>query len=466
MVDRKRKHLPKIRIPIWIQLACIFTFITVLISAMFSIIIINKQKEELYKHTVKIGMITLDYFASDARIPLLKNDILHLNSLIKNAKSVDGILYGIVVDHEDQIVAHTNLEKIGSTFTEFNKRMGTVRIGDTDYFQYTSPEGQRALNLKKPVTFKDKKLGEVYVGISIDFIEDLIRKNRSTMIIITASVVLFGLLTSAILGIHFSRPISELVEATEEIGGGNYLHRVSLERKDELGNLATAFNHMSKDLWRKSLMQESFGKYVGSDVLDMIMVDPENMWLKGQRNESTTLFADIRGFVAYYSDAKEPEAVVERLNEFFEIATQIIIKHGGYVDKFIGDAILAVFGVPVNKGNHVERAVRTAVDLQKKLKRGNKNGNKFFTSVGISIDSGTVVSGNIGSQVKMEYTVIGDSVNTASRLNGLAGAGEIIISSNVYEKIKDIIDIKALGSKKIKGIPYPIEVYKVLDIKD
>ena len=126
----------------------------------------------------------------------------------------------------------------------------------------------------------------------------------------------------------------------------------------------------------------------------------------------------------------EPEEVVEQLNEYFEIATKAIIQFGGFVDKFIGDAILGVFGVPVFRQDHVERAVRAAIYLQHKLNSSGLSGNKLLGSIGIGIDTGIIVSGNIGSQVKMEYTVIGDCVNVASRLNGLAGPGEIIISDS------------------------------------
>ena len=223
------------------------------------------------------------------------------------------------------------------------------------------------------------------------------------------------------LGFHFSRPISNLVLATGEIGSGNYQHKIILARNDELGNLATAFNRMGEELWKNSLMQKSFGKYIGSEVLEMIMANPENDWLKGHRNEATIVFIDIRGFSSY-SELKEPEEIVEKLNEYFEIATQAIQDHGGYVDKFIGDAVLGVFGVPVYHKDHAERGVRCCKRYAKRVSEKARNGNGLLQSVGIGINSGVVVSGNIGSQDKMEYTVIGDSVNLAAHLiqNGQA----------------------------------------------
>jgi adenylate cyclase len=223
---------------------------------------------------------------------------------------------------------------------------------------------------------------------------------------------------------------------------------------------------MAKELWKKLMIQQSFGRYVSPEVLDMILSHPEESWLKGTRNEATILFTDVRGFTPY-SEAKKPEEVVEDLNEYFWIATECILKYGGYVDKFIGDAVLGVFGVPIAQADHAERAVKATVEMQRALQeRAGQSNNILLSRVGIGINSGVVVSGTLGSQVKMEYTVIGDSVNTASRLNGLAGPGEIIISKSVYELTKHLVSTKALPPQPIKGKSEMVEVFQVLGLKE
>jgi adenylate cyclase len=459
------ERLPAPRIPIWLQLSIATILVILLTTFVLNFVILNRQKERLYLESVKIGMVSLKYFADNARIPLLQDNILRLNTIIKNANNVEGLLYAVIVDNGQVIKAHTNHNMIGRAFEKVDNMENVVKKGDITYFNYTLPSGKHVLNLSQPVTFKDKQLGEVHVGVSLDFIERLVQKERSSVILITLSIILFGMVLAILLGFRFSRPISKLVLATQEIGKGNYRHKVGLARNDELGNLAAAFDQMGEELWKNSLMQRSFGKYVGAEVLEMIMAKPERTWLKGHRNEATIFFADIRGFT-HYSDEKEPEDVVDELNEYFEIATRVIVRHGGYVDKFMGDAVLGVFGVPVYRKDHVERAVRAAIYLQNELKKANKSDNKLLGSIGIGIDSGVVVSGNIGSQVKMEYTVIGDSVNVASRLNGLAGPGEVIISNTVYEQLGDMIAVKALPLQRIKGKPEPIEIFKVLSIRE
>lgn len=266
-------------------------------------------------------------------------------------------------------------------------------------------------------------------------------------------------------GLRFSRPVSALVEATSEFARGNYEYKVDLKRNDEFGTLGNAFNRMGTELFRQSMMRESFGKYVGPEVLDMIMRSSGQTWLKGQKSVASILFADIRGFTGY-AEGKEPEEVVEKLNEFFSIATEVILANDGYIDKFIGDSVLAIFGVPIYQPDHMERCIRSAIAMQEALHRASGQGNDLLASVGIGISSGIVVAGNIGSQVKMEYTVIGDSVNVASYVNSLAGSGEIFVSSDADTLPGDHFDIRPLEPQKVKGREELVKVYQVVGIKE
>jgi len=459
------ERLPAPSIPIWLKLS--FVIITIVIATVVSIsfVTLNRQKKQLYEQTVKIGTVSLNYFANNARIPLLNNNILQLNTLIKGVAGVDGLIYAAIVDRNNIVKAHSNLFEIGNLFKQFDKIKKVTSKDLVTYFEYTHVSGLRMLNLTCPVIFKEKELGKVYVGVSIDFIEEMISKESLPIILTTLMVLFCSVVVSVLLGIGFSRPVSKLVLATQKIGEGDYKHRIKMKRNDELGNLALAFNQMSEDLMKKSLMQESFGKYVGTEVLDMILKNPESQWLKGYKNEATIIFTDIRGFMSSSAE-KEPEDIVEKLNEYFEIVTDIVMDHGGYVDKFIGDAVLSVFGIPVYHKDHVARASRAALEIQKKLLEITKeSGNELLSSVGIGIDTGLVISGNIGSQVKMEYTVIGDCVNVASRLNALAGPGEVVISSNVRGQLGEMITFDALLPQNIKGLKKKVETFRLRSFK-
>lgn len=456
-------RLPRPSMPIWIQLSVTIMVVIVLTAVTMDFFILNRQKEQLYQRTLKIGLVSLNYFDNNAKIPLLKDNLLQLNSLLKNAAHVEGIVYAFITDNDNKIKAHTDLNMIGETFPEFERVENVQRKGEDCYFTHRTADGRQVLNICRPVLFQDVRLGTVHVGVSIDFIQDLIGKERVTLFVTTLVIILFSLALSVLMGFRYSLPVKKLVVATHEISRGNYRHKVNLNRNDELGNLARAFNQMGEDLWRNSMMEESFGKYIGNDVLELIMTDPQRTWLKGNKNVATILFTDIRGFTAF-SDEREPEQVIDMLNEYLEIVSRVVISFGGYVDKFIGDAVMGVFGVPVFRKNHVERGLRAALEIQSELQKAAKNGNTLLSAVGIGMDTGVIVSGNIGSQDKMEYTVIGGNVNAASRLCDLAAAGEIIIGRNVYTRIRNLVTVESQPARVIKGFSEPVETYRVLGL--
>ncbi len=458
------ERIPRARIPMWMQMAVATTFVIVVTIITLSLVVLSKQKDRLYEQTVRMGTVSLNYFANNAKFPLLEEDILRLNTLIKEASNVEGLRYALITDTKDKIKAHTDVNLIGLPFKHFTDNPVLHRKGEVIYYTYQQAGGARILDLYRAINLKDKNLGQVHVGISLDFIEELIQDERVSVIFVTLGVILLGLAVAVAYGFRFSRPISHIVKATEEIARGNYQYRVPLTRNDELGNLAVAFNHMGQELWKNAMTQKSFGKYVGTEVLDMILANPETDWLKGTRNEATIIFCDVRGFTSYATE-KSPEQVVEALNAYLEIATSVIIKYGGYIDKFIGDAVMGVFGVPVFRQDHVERAVRAAMFMQDELHKQSLHGNQLLASVGISIHTGIVVAGNVGSQSKMEYTVIGDSVNVTSRLNALAGTGEVVVSRQVKEKIDHLMTTESLGPQNLKGKSEPVEAFKVLQMQ-
>jgi adenylate cyclase len=270
---------------------------------------------------------------------------------------------------------------------------------------------------------------------------------------------------AVIIGIGFARPISRLVLATREIGKGNFQYRVERVRGDEFGDLTSAFNYMSRELWKKLVMTKSFGSYVSPEILEMVLANPDGDLLGGKRMEVTVVFTDIRGFTAY-AEANPPEHVVEHVNEYFRIATRHIHDHAGYVDKFIGDAVLGVFGAPLAQPDHALRALRASVAMQREFLAQDATRNPLLARVGIGINSGVAISGDLGSEVKRQYSVIGDCVNVASRLNALAAGGKIIISRSTLEAAGDALVVTALPRAAVKGKTEPIEVFEVTALKE
>ena len=455
-----REGLPSPRVPIWLQLS-IATIVVLTVSiSIFSYVLMERQREHLFDHTVKPGIVSLKYVADNAKVPFLTEDILALNTLVTNAASVEGHLYAFIVNNGGVIKAHTDLEQIEQRFRPFENVGKEYRKGDVHYFNYTLGD-RHVLNLSAPILFQGKKLGDVHVGLSTDFIRNLFVSERAVIALVTLFFICAGTVGAVLYSLRFSRPLSSLVEATSQIARGNYDFKVNLNSRDELGMLGDAFNRMGTELHHQSIVRESFGKYVGPEVLEMIMQNPAHSWLKGKKSEASILFADIRGFTGY-SEGKEPEEVVEKLNEFFAVATDVVLDHGGYIDKFIGDSVLAVFGIPVSRDDHLRICIEAAVEMQRRLGEASRNGNFFLHSVGIGIASGVVVAGNIGSQVKMEYTVIGDSVNIAAYVKNIARPGEILVCCRAEQELSDIVEVEPLQPLKIKEREGLVRLFKVV----
>lgn len=223
-----------------------------------------------------------------------------------------------------------------------------------------------------------------------------------------------------------------------------------------------------QELLERRRVTEIFGRYVAPEVVNQILKNgEEGLKLGGTRRELTVLFVDIRGFTPL-SERAEPEEIVEILNEYLDLAANCIFKHDGTLDKFIGDAAMAIFNAPLLLDDHPMRAVEAAwamkegsAALERKLVERFGFGVKF----GLGIHSGPAVFGNIGSKSRMDYTAIGDTVNTAARLESNAKPGQIILSEAVYHVVKDRIMANSLGEIKVKGKEQGITIYELEGLK-
>lgn len=218
----------------------------------------------------------------------------------------------------------------------------------------------------------------------------------------------------------------------------------------------------------KRRLKNLFQRFISPQVVDNLLKSTNKSIIVSKRTQISVMFADIRNFT-YYSDLQEPEEIVKILNEFFSSAIEVIFKYGGTVDKFMGDAIMAIFGAPVFYNDYAEKSVLCAIEIQNRIKvlqeRWLSKGYPKF-EIGIGIATGEALVGIIGPSQKVEYTAIGSTVNLASRLEGLAKEGEILICERTYEKIKNKFLIEDLGYVNIKGKEKPVHIYKVVGVSE
>ncbi|MBM9576553.1 adenylate/guanylate cyclase domain-containing protein [Leptospira sp. 201903070] len=286
------------------------------------------------------------------------------------------------------------------------------------------------------------------------------KRNLYLMFVVVNVSILFVFFYSR----RLTRPILKLVDASKEIEKGNFQLTLEAESGDEIGKLTTSFVEMGKGLSDRDKMKDAFGKFVNKDIAEMVLKG--EVKLGGDKRECVILFSDIRNFTSL-SEKIEPELVVEFLNQYFTAMVKCINANGGSVNKYIGDAIMAVWGELGHTEFDTEKAIQAALDMRKSLVQFNKNRGtdkkpKIF--IGIGINTGEVIAGQIGSEDRLEYTVIGDTVNLASRVESLTKVfgADILITGNSYEKVKGIFVLEKLKPIKVKGKKSLQTIYAVL----
>ncbi len=262
-----------------------------------------------------------------------------------------------------------------------------------------------------------------------------------------------------------ARPAGHLAGRMAEVRKGALDVLARVGGPDTFGQLCSDFNGMVEGLRQREMLRETFGRYVSSQVAEEILSG--RLELGGELRTATVLFSDIRGFTRM-SEHLSPEEVVGFLNRYLDIMVDCVFDHGGVLDKFIGDSIMAVFGAPVSKGEaeDARAAVACAVEMSQRLDTLNAERateDQPPIEIGIGVHTGPLVAGNIGSQKFMEYTVIGDTVNLSSRIEGMTKqlGRRILVSDTTAKLAGEGFDLKAIDTMEVRGREAPVRVYSV-----
>ncbi|MEP7324869.1 MAG: adenylate/guanylate cyclase domain-containing protein, partial [Gemmatimonadota bacterium] len=230
-----------------------------------------------------------------------------------------------------------------------------------------------------------------------------------------------------------------------------------------LAALSIKNSRYADQIQREAMVRSNFERYFAPNVAAEIAMSQDAIKLGGEKRPITVLFSDIRGFTRL-SEHMNPDEIAQLLTDYFTEMVDVIFEHGGTLDKFIGDAIMALWGAPIAHADDTDRAMQAAIGMQRSLKELNakwKNEGRPEISIGIGINFGEVFAGNIGSHKRLEYTVIGDSVNVASRLCGRAEKGEILISQRFYDQLKERPTVEAMEPLSVKNRNQPVPVLRV-----
>jgi len=290
---------------------------------------------------------------------------------------------------------------------------------------------------------------------------------------VIGAVVLGVLLSFAVawfLGRRLASPIGALLAQADHLAHRRFGERVTIDTGDELAVLGHALSGAAGELQasearvaQEVAIRSDLGRYLPAEIVERVVSREQDMQLGGQKRTITVLFADVVGFTPL-TERLAAEDTVKLLNELFTLLTEIVFRHGGTIDKFMGDSVMAIFGAPTDQPDHAVRAVRCAEDMLRFLDTGNAGweerwGVRIELAVGVS--SGECVVGNVGSERRMEYTAIGDVVNTAARLEAIARPNQILVSEATARAAGDAVDLVDRGERELPGKREPVRLFEV-----
>lgn len=337
----------------------------------------------------------------------------------------------------------------------------------------------------KQLTFKNAK-GNAYIGAFVkssfwgtvllaqtplSIVNEPAQAVQRKAILISGIVMSVALFAVFLFSLTLSKPIEVLAELIKEIPKGNFniSARKQVTSHDEVGDLAEAFDHMTEGLKERDKVKNLFNKFHGSSVTENLL--QQEVSVGGTRKEVTVFFSDIRGFTKF-SEGHTPEEVVSMLNEYFEVMVGIIGRHGGVVDKFIGDAIMAVWGVPAGTDHDTLNGLKACLEMRSALvtlNESRRQRNLTEIHIGMGLHAGTAISGTIGSEERMEFTVIGDTVNVTARIESSTKHFEVdlLVSDEVFARLSkpeldNLFKFDLAGDIEVKGKTLPLTLYKVL----
>lgn len=401
-------------------------------------------------------------FSSDKNLKSIAWAVINSDKLVKIFQSNDNRLY-TMLDSVGTILVSSDQKRIVLNKVSKNEVLNSMKnVGAKTQQKYVSDEK----NNKWLLTASQTNLG-LYVIAQIPS-ENVIAPAKYMK---SNSYYLLGMVLSGVIVIlfffseHIAGPIASLSFMAQAVGRGDLEIEASkkINSRDEVGDLAVSFDEMVAGLRERQKMQNVLNKFHGTTITQELM--SQEITRQGSTKDVTIFFSDIRGFTDF-SEHHSPVEVVEMLNEYFEVMVHIINKNGGVVDKFIGDAIMAVWGIPNSGPNDSINAVRACLEMRLALAKLNEERilrNLLPIKIGMGLHAGHVVSGTVGSSERMEYTIIGDNVNTASRIEASTKTfgTDLLISEEVTNRIAGHFIIMDAGKASVLGKSEPLKLFKV-----
>ncbi|MBI2203667.1 MAG: HAMP domain-containing protein [Candidatus Rokubacteria bacterium] len=298
-------------------------------------------------------------------------------------------------------------------------------------------------------------------------VADAVRMKTLRVVMLSIGLVAAGLVLFGFVSARMLKPLRTLTVAAGQVSEGNLDVVLPPARtRDEVGRLTGAFAGMIDGLRQRDFIRDTFGRYVTKEVVDELLGSPDGLRLGGESRTVTILVTDLRGFTALAS-ALPPKDVLEILNRYLARMVAVIQKHRGTVDEIQGDGILAFFGAPLGAADDPARAVACAIEMQLALDGFNaeqRAAGRPEVGMGIGVNTGEVIIGNIGSEQRTKYGAVGSAINMAYRIESYTVGGQIFLSPETYERVHDVVRLRGTVTAEFKGLDRPLTLYDVAGI--
>src|SRR5215467_2034662 len=307
----------------------------------------------------------------------------------------------------------------------------------------------------------------VVVNYPVEIYLDRLQELRRTILWASGLGALGALVVGFLFARRLTRPIRALTVGVGRVAAGDLSQSLPVRSRDEVGQLTRAFNGMLEGLRQRDFIRSAFGRYVSPEVAKTLLESPGGLRFGGEKRVVTVLMSDLRGYTRF-AEHGDPAVVMDVLNGFLGRMTDIIIEHGGTINEFIGDAIFAVFGAPLEHPDHAERAAGCALAMQGAMAQINREhaaqGRPRF-EMGIGVNTGEAVVGNIGSEQRAKYAIVGSAVNVAARVEGATVGGQVFLTAETYARIRDLGEVLGPTHLEAKGLSEPLALYELRTLR-
>ena len=383
--------------------------------------------------------------------------------------------YGFIMSDIGTIVTHPREEwimrqSIFSLADEFGdsrlRQIGRAMIREKSGFTElgSTLTGEDAFIAYARIPSPGWSLGAVFPRSEI--FEEVCDLYERTVLLAGLGLVLL-LIASAFVARSMARPLLRMSEATRKVVRGDLdIDLSDIRRKDEVGQLARDFTRMAAGLQERDRIRDTFGRYLTREVVDRLLESKDGLRLGGEAREISMIMSDLRGFTALTSNRK-PEEVINFLNRYLGKMVDILMEYRGIIDEIIGDGILAFFGAPEPMENHAASAVACALKMQaamEEVNEGNEAEGLPRLEMGVAVNTGEVIVGNIGSEKRSKYGAVGLQVNFTGRAESFAVGGQVLVTKATYEELSDILRVRKVLKVEMKGMSGKVELYDITGI--